>query len=70
MIKQKILPDNDSNVEDIDLTNSNTAFDDDVGYEDAPEDESISEQPKRRKININTPQNCTDLKKRVKAVLY
>ena len=29
MIKQKILPDNDSNVEDIDLTNSDTAFDDD-----------------------------------------
>ncbi|CAB5330942.1 unnamed protein product [Rhizophagus irregularis] len=70
MIKQKILPDNDSNVEDIDLTNSDTAFDDDVGYEDAPEDESISEQPKRRKININTPQNCTDLEKRVKAALY
>ncbi|CAB5369823.1 unnamed protein product [Rhizophagus irregularis] len=70
MIKQKILLDNDSNVEDIDLTNSDTAFDDDVGYEDAPEDESISEQPKRRKININTPQNYTDLEKRVKAALY
>ncbi|PKY50971.1 hypothetical protein RhiirA4_467758 [Rhizophagus irregularis] len=41
---------NDSNVENINLTNSDTAFDDDVGYEDAPEDESISEQPKRRKL--------------------
>ena len=70
MINQKILPDDDSNVEMIDLTSLNTAFDDDVGYEDAPEDEPISGQPKRRKISINTPQNCTDLEKRVKAALY
>ncbi|CAB5394103.1 unnamed protein product [Rhizophagus irregularis] len=34
-----------------------------------PEDE-ITQQPKRRKININTPQNCFELEKRVKAALY
>ncbi len=70
IINQKILPDDNSDVEVVDLTSPNTAFDDDVGYEDAPEDEPISKQPKRRKININMPQNCTDLDKRVKAALY
>jgi len=70
IINQKILPDDNSNVEVVDLTSPNTAFDDDVGYEDAPEDEPISKQPKCRKININIPQNCTDLDKRVKAALY
>ncbi|GBC12879.2 zinc finger BED domain-containing protein 1-like [Rhizophagus irregularis DAOM 181602=DAOM 197198] len=68
VISNKMIPD-DSNVEVIDLTSPNTAFDDDVGYEDAPEDE-ITQQPKRRKININTPQNCFELEKRVKAALY
>ena len=57
-------------MEVVDLTSPNMAFNDDVGYEDAPEDEPISEQSKRRKININTPQNCTDLDKHVKAALY
>ena len=70
IINQKILPDDNFNVEVEDLTSPNTAFDDDVEYENAPEDELISEQPKRRKININTPQNCTDLDKHVKAALY
>ncbi|CAG8742167.1 9951_t:CDS:2, partial [Rhizophagus irregularis] len=68
VISNKMIPD-DSNVEVIDLTSPNTAFDDDVGYEDAPEDE-ITQQPKHRKININTPQNCFELEKRVKAALY
>ena len=54
MISQKIMPDN-INMEIIDLTSPNTAFDDDLGYEDAPEDEPITQQPKRRKININAP---------------
>ena len=70
MISKKILPNDDSNVEVVDLTSPNTAFDDDVGYEDAPEDEPITERPKRRKININTPQYCTNLENRVKAALY
>jgi hypothetical protein len=69
VINIKIMPD-DSNVEVVDLTSPDTAFDDDVGYGDAPEDEPITEQPKRRKININTPQNCTNLIKKVKAALY
>ncbi|CAB5131700.1 unnamed protein product [Rhizophagus irregularis] len=70
IINQKILPDDNSDVEVIDLTSQNMAFDDDVGYEDAPEDEPISGQPIRRKININMPQNCINLDKRVKAALY
>src|SRR2546430_1766160 len=60
VISKKLIPD-DSYMEVIDLTGSDTVFDDDVGYEDAPEDEPITERPKRRKININTPQDCTDL---------
>ncbi|CAB5362683.1 unnamed protein product [Rhizophagus irregularis] len=59
-----------SDVEVIDLTSQNMAFDDDVGYKDAPEDEPISGQPIRRKININMPQNCINLDKRVKVALY
>src|SRR3954451_5133948 len=70
MISKKLLPSDDSNAEVIDLTSPNTAFDDDVGYEDAPEDEPITERPKRRKININTPQDCVNLENRVKEALY
>jgi hypothetical protein len=70
VISQKIVPVDDSNVEVVDLTSPNTAFDDDVGYEDAPEDEPITEQPKCRKININKPQNCDNLEKCVKLALY
>jgi len=36
VISKKIIPE-DSDVEVIDLTSPNTAFDNDVGYEDAPE---------------------------------
>ena len=68
MISKKISP--NSNMEVVDLTSPNTAFDDDVGYEDAPEDEPITERPKRRKININTPQDCANLENRVKSALY
>jgi len=78
VISQKILPDDDSdddlddnfNMEIVDLTSSNTAFDDNVSYEDAPEDEPITEQPKCRKININTSQDCINLENRVKITLY
>ncbi len=69
IISKKIIPEN-SDMEVIDLTSPNTAFDDDIGYEDAPEDEPITQQPKRRRININVPQNCLDLEKRVKTALY
>src|SRR5437868_5905155 len=69
VISKKLIPD-DSYMEVIDLTGSDTVFDDDVGYEDAPEDEPITERPKCKKININTPQDCTDLENCVKAALY
>ena len=42
VISKKLIPD-DSYMEVIDLTGSDTVFDDDVGYEDAPEDEPITE---------------------------
>src|SRR3989337_2503174 len=58
IISQKIIPVDD--VEIVDLTSPDTAFDN-IGYEDAPEDEPITEQPKHRKININIPQNCTKI---------
>ncbi len=67
IISQKIIPVDD--VEIVDLTSPDTAFDN-IGYEDAPEDEPITEQPKHRKININIPQNCTNLENRVKTALY
>ncbi|CAG8769240.1 2984_t:CDS:2, partial [Funneliformis caledonium] len=60
IISKNIVLD-DSSIEVVDLTSPNTAFDDNVGYEDALEDE---------KININILQNCNDLKNRVKAALY
>ena len=44
-----------SDVEIIDLTSPNIAFDDDIGYEDTLEDKPITERSKCRKININIP---------------
>ncbi len=52
IINYKLIP-NNSDVEVIDLTSLNTAFDN-IGYENAFEDETITEQPKSRKICINT----------------
>ncbi|CAG8684570.1 14916_t:CDS:1, partial [Funneliformis caledonium] len=69
IISKKIIPKN-SDMEVIDLTSLNTTFDDDIGYEDALEDEPITQQPKRRKININVSQNCLNLEKCVKMALY
>jgi len=67
IISQKLLPDG-SEVEIVDLSNSNTAFDDNVSYNDISEDDD--EPITGRKISINTPQNCLNLKKKVKTALY
>ena len=56
--------------EDIDLTNPTTVFDDDIGIEDPDDDDEIEDYPKRRKIAINTPQNCNNLVENVKSALY
>ncbi len=48
IISKNIIPD-DFNIEVVDLTSPNTAFDDDIDYEDVSEDESITQQSKRRK---------------------
>ncbi|CAG8556190.1 7636_t:CDS:2 [Funneliformis caledonium] len=41
IISQKIIP-KDAEIEVIDLTSPNTTFDNDVSYEDAPEDEPVT----------------------------
>ncbi|CAG8496625.1 6890_t:CDS:2 [Funneliformis caledonium] len=69
IISQNILSD-DSNIEVIDLTSLDTAFDDDIYYKDASENEPITKQPKYKKFNINILQNCINLKNCIKAALY
>lgn len=71
IVTKNVKPsESDENHETIDLTESDMAFDDDVGYEDADEDDVTDDQSKRRKIKINTPQNCKDLILNVKNALY
>jgi hypothetical protein len=55
---------------DIDLTTSDTVFDEDVEYVDSPEDEIDTNHPKGRKIFIETPQDCNNLEKNVRNALY
>ena len=69
IISKKIILEN-SDMEVIDLTSPNITFDDNIDYEDASEDEPITQQPKHKKININILQNYLDLEKRVKIALY
>ena len=69
-IKKGVYSTYDMEPEDIDLTNHTTVFNDDVGIEDPNDDDEISDHPKRRKILINTPQDCKDLIEKVKFALY
>ena len=69
-IKKGVYSTYDIESEDIDLTNYTTVFDDDVGIEDPDDDDEIDDHPKRRKILINTPQDCKDLIEKVKFALY
>ena len=69
-IKKGVYSTQDIEPEDIDLNNFTTAFDDDVGIEDPDDDDEVDDHPKRRRILINTPQNCRDLIKKVKLALY
>ncbi|CAG8467656.1 10629_t:CDS:2 [Racocetra fulgida] len=57
-------------IEPIDFTDPSTAFDEDIGYEDVDEDIDNNPSTYRRKIRINTPQNCDNLILRVRAALY
>jgi len=56
-----------------DFDSSNDVFEDDVVYED-DEDEGVQmkyvSNEKRRRININNPQNCEKLEEKIKAALY
>jgi hypothetical protein len=59
------------NVEpNIDFTYPTTVFDDDIGIEDPDDDDEVDDHPKRRKILINTPQDCKDLTEKVKLALH
>jgi len=69
-IKKRISSNHDINPEEIDLTNPTTVFDDDIGIDDPEEDDEIDDYPKRRKIKINTPQDCRNLIERVRSALY
>lgn len=69
-IKEGVYSTHNTEPEDIDLTNLTTVFDDDVGIKDPDDDDEIDDHPKRRKILINTPQDCKDLIKKVKLALY
>ena len=69
-IKKGVYSTQDMEPEDIDLNNFTTAFDDDVGIEDPDDDDEVDDHPKRRRILINTSQNCRDLIKKVKLALY
>jgi hypothetical protein len=69
-IKKGVYSAHDLEPEDIDLTNFTTVFDDDIGIENPDDDDEIDDHPKRRKILINTPQDCKDLIKKVKLALY
>ena len=54
----------------VDFTEPNTAFDDDVEYEDSEDGDIANNQSKQRKIKINTPQDCKNLILKVKSALY
>ena len=61
---------NSNDVEVVDFTEPNTAFDDDVEYEDSEDGDIANNQSKQRKIKINTPQDCKNLILKVKSALY
>lgn len=56
---------------DIDFDSPDDAFDNDIDYED--EDDKIQENDissSKRRVNINTPQNCRNLEEKIKSALY
>lgn len=57
-------------VEVVDFTKPNMAFDDNIGYEDADDEDVIDNQPSVRKIKINIPQDCENLISKVKHTLH
>lgn len=61
---------NSNEVEVVDFTEPNTAFDDDVEYEDTEDGDIANNQSKQRKIKISTPQDCKNLILKVKSALY
>lgn len=69
-IKSGVYNTHDTQNECIDLTDHATVFDDDIGIEDPDDDDEIDDRPRRRKILINTPQDCNDLIEKVRFALY
>jgi len=69
-ITNGLINSSEINPEEIDLTNPTTVFDNDIGIEDPDDDDEVDDHPKRRKISINTPQDCNDLIGKVRSALY
>ena len=69
-IKNGVYNTDDMQYECIDLIDHTMVFDDDVGIEDSDNDDEVDDHPKRRKILINTPQDCKDLIEKVRFALY
>ena len=69
-IKNGVYNTDDTQYECIDLTDHTTVFDDDVGIGDPDDDDEVDDHPKRRKILINTPQDCRNLIEKVRFALY
>ena len=63
-LQTKVIP---KEIEVVDLTNDNDAFDDDVEFEDGNDDDVVilnESQNKKRKIRIKNPLNCEGNKER------
>ncbi|GBC04852.1 hypothetical protein RclHR1_00590038 [Rhizophagus clarus] len=63
----KVIP---KEVEVVDLTNDDDAFDDDIEFEDGDDDDVIIMQNTKRKIKIKNPLNCEGKEEEVKRNLY
>ena len=69
-LQTKVIP---KEIEVVDLTNDNDAFDDDVEFEDGNDDDVVilnESQNKKRKIRIKNPLNCEGKEEEVKRNLY
>ncbi|CAG8560195.1 17814_t:CDS:2, partial [Cetraspora pellucida] len=53
---------------EVNFETDDLAFDNDIGFTDAQEEEE--KDPKKRKININTPTNTVNMRYRIKNALY
>ncbi len=69
-ITNGIINSNEVNSEKIDLINSITVFNTDIGIENPNDNDKIDDYSKRWNILINISQDCKDLIEKVKLALY